>query len=144
MDLEALTHKPAITCAREATIAEAAAIMRDSGAGSVVVTDAHEHVVGIVTDRDIVIRGLAGGRSPDAPVAEVMTADPAFVYQQQDVVAAHTTMVERECRRLPVLDATGVVVGVVALDDLLQAYVQQIDALARVVSTAGAWEALDA
>lgn len=140
MDLEALTHKPAVTCGDDVTIADVARIMRDSGAGSVVVIDAHGRLSGIVTDRDIVIRGVAGGRALGAPVTEVMTAEPAFVYEQQDVVAAHTIMVERECRRLPVLDAAGAIVGVIALDDLLQAYARQIDALARVVGTAGAWQ----
>lgn len=52
-------------------------------------------------------------------------------------------MVERGCRRLPVLDAAGAVVGVIALDDLLLAYTRQLDALARVVGTAGAWEAIE-
>jgi CBS domain-containing protein len=53
-------------------------------------------------------------------------------------------MVEHGCRRLPVLDAAGAVVGVIALDDLLQAYTRLIDALAKVVGTAGAWDAIEA
>ena len=61
-------------------------------------------LVGIVTDRDIVVRGVAGGKDPRTyPVSEVMSADPLTVTPDDDVAEAEKVMSERQVRRLPVV-----------------------------------------
>lgn len=139
-DLTTLSYTDAVTCRPSDSITDVAEILRNSGAGSVVVTDDARHLLGIVTDRDLVIRGLAEGRAVTTPVEDVMTRDPAYVYTSEDVPVATTRMLQRRCRRLPVLDSEGAVVGVISLDDLLQAYAQQVEMLATVVGYAGAWD----
>ena len=139
-DLRTLHFTEAITCHPTEQIERVAAILRDSGAGSVVVVDDHEHLVGIVTDRDIVIRAVATGLPLNRPVQTVMTSDVGYVYASEDVATATTRMLERRCRRLPVLDTAGAVVGVVALDDLLQVFARQVEMLATVVGQSTAWE----
>lgn len=139
MDVRTLARTPAVACTEDATVAEVAVLMRDSGVGSVVVTDEHGHLTGIVTDRDLVVRCIAEGLSTEAGVARVATADPVHVLADQDATEAATRMVEHGCRRLPVLDEDGTVVGVVALDDLLQAqaFAHQLDRLSDTLDQAG-------
>lgn len=138
--LSRIAYTAAVTCPPDTTVTDAAGIMRDSGAGSVVVVDSHARLQGIVTDRDLAIRALADGRDPTLPVEDVMTRDVVYVYDSEDVATASMRMVEHQCRRLPVLDGEGTVVGVVTLDDLLQTFGQQIEMLATVVGHASAWE----
>jgi len=99
------------------TIADAARLMAGFDIGAVPVLDGGE-LVGIVTDRDIAVRGVAAGLDMDLPVARVMTANVATCSEIAciDDVLAH--MVTRGVRRLPILSAEGRLVGIVSLSDL--------------------------
>jgi CBS domain-containing protein len=77
-------------------------------------------VLGMVTDRDLVVRGLADGRSPDTRVSEVMTKDVAWCREDEHVDACARKMKEKQIRRLIVLDADKKLVGIVSLGDLSQ------------------------
>lgn len=127
-----LTRKPAITCEAGTTLAESAELMHNQDVGSVIVLD-RGRLRGIATDRDIVVRGLAAGLGPDAPIEAVMTSDVAYITEQDDAWSAATQMATRGCRRLPVLDSTGMVVGIITLDDLISLFATQIDKLAHTV-----------
>lgn len=127
----------AVVCGPSATLAAVAQIMRASVVGSVLVVD-DRGLVGIVTDRDIVVRGVAEGACPDAAVETVMSRDVCFVYDDTDLFGAAGAMAKRACRRLPVLDAEGVIQGVISLDDLVVAFAEQIDKLAQTVRKEGA------
>lgn len=100
------------------TIAEAAAAMGDLSVGAVPVGSADD-LQGILTDRDILFRVVAPGLSNTAVlVGEVMTATLFSCRQEDSVTTALDLMGARNLRRLPVLDATGRMVGLVTLADL--------------------------
>jgi CBS domain-containing protein len=111
-----MTERP-VTLARDASLTEAARLMRDRGIGDVIVVEG-DRAAGIVTDRDIVIRGVAEGNDPDATrVGDVLTGELAAVAPDDPIDRAIQLMRERAIRRLPVVES-GKPVGVVSLGDL--------------------------
>jgi len=100
----------------EQTIAEAARVMRDAGVGAVLVVNG-ESLSGVVTDRDLVIRGMAEGAGPDSPVGPLCSEKLVGVDAGADLADAERLMCEHTVRRLPVIDS-GQIVGMVSLGDL--------------------------
>ncbi|MCZ7435807.1 CBS domain-containing protein [Micromonospora sp. WMMC241] len=99
------------------TLAAAAQEMRDSAIGDVVVTDG-DNVVGIVTDRDITVRGVAEDRNPATTrLNEITSKDVVTVSQNDDAVAAADLMRTYAVRRLPVIE-DGKLIGLVSMGDL--------------------------
>lgn len=133
MSIRDVERRPAVTCRPDTPLAEAATIMKTHNVGCLVVLDERDHVVGIVTDRDIVVRGIAEGIGPATPIRDVMTHDVCYTFDMADVSTAATEMAARAIRRLPVLDPQGHLTGVVSFDDLIVAYSEEIDRLARAV-----------
>jgi CBS domain-containing protein len=110
---EIMTREPS-TLRREATAAEAATIMKQEDCGSIPIVDGGR-LVGIVTDRDIVVRGIAAGKDPKTlKVAEIMSADPITVEPKTSVDEASRIMADRQVRRLPVVEG-GRLVGLLAI-----------------------------
>jgi len=134
MNLHEFIHSPAITCTPGTSMAEAAAEMDRYNVGSLVVIDVDDHVTGILTDRDLVVRGVARHRGPGTPVREVMTADVTCLQAEDDLFDAARQMATSGCRRLPVVDANGTLQGVIALDDLMVLFARQADDLASVIA----------
>ncbi|MCZ7427707.1 CBS domain-containing protein [Micromonospora sp. WMMA1949] len=99
------------------TLIAAAQEMRDSAIGDVVVTDGDD-VVGIVTDRDIAVRGVAENMDPTATrLNQITSKDVVTVSQNDDAVAAADLMRTYAVRRLPVVD-DGRLVGLISMGDL--------------------------
>ncbi|MGH3251691.1 MAG: CBS domain-containing protein, partial [Trebonia sp.] len=98
------------------TIGETAQIMRDSQVGAVLVVD-DGALSGVVTDRDLVVRGLAAGAGPDSPVGPLCSGELVGVAAGADVEQAGRLMREHAVRRLPVI-TDGQVVGIVSIGDL--------------------------
>jgi CBS domain-containing protein len=98
------------------TIAETARIMRETQVGAVLVVS-DGALAGVVTDRDLVIRGLAEGEGPDSMVGPLCSGDLIGVGADADVAAAEELMREHAIRRLPVVNE-GQVVGIVSIGDL--------------------------
>lgn len=99
------------------TIAETARIMRDSQVGAVLVVNG-EALVGVVTDRDLVVRGAAAGAGPDSPVGPLCSPKLVSVPADADIAEAELLIRKNAIRRLPVVEPGGQVVGVVSLGDL--------------------------
>ena len=99
MKVSEVMHAPAVSTRPDATLREAAELMNSRNVGCLAVVDQLGYVTGIVTDRDIAIRGVRVGRSPDAAVETVMTRDVATVSLNADVSAAQTIMHKRGVRR---------------------------------------------
>lgn len=96
----------------------AAKLMAEMDVGSLPVCDA-DRLVGIVTDRDIVLRAVASGRAvDDTSLDEVMTRDPQACTEDQPVEDVLESMRDAQVRRMPVVDAERHVVGLVSLGDL--------------------------
>jgi signal-transduction protein with cAMP-binding, CBS, and nucleotidyltransferase domain len=134
MNLHEFMHTPAVTCTQEATAADVARLMETNEVGSVVILDANAELAGIVTDRDLAIKVVGHRREPDTPIEELMTSNVVFLREDANVFAAATEMATAQCRRMPVLDSEGRVVGVVSLDDLLTLFARQTDKLAEAVA----------
>jgi CBS domain-containing protein len=107
------------TAAPEDTVEQAARTMRDRGVGCLVVTR-EGRPSGILTDRDLVTRVIAEGRSPGSlRVGDVVTYDPITVSLGESIETATGRMRLHGVRRLPVVDDAGLAVGIVTADDLL-------------------------
>jgi len=139
MNIAQLSSRPVIRAPRSCGLREAAILMRQHHVGALVVTgDAPDdgEVVGIVTDRDLVLKALAQGIGPDeAELADVMSDDFATIEQSADVQAALAVMRENGVRRLGVVDEDGSVVGFVAFDDLVTGFAAAFAGLAHVIET---------
>ena len=106
------------TVTPDASLQQAAMAMEAMGVGSLPVCDGRR-LVGTVTDRDIVVRGGATGRSPvEMLVREVMTEDVSWAFEQDDAEEVLERMKTLQVRRLAVLDKDKNLVGIVALGDI--------------------------
>jgi CBS domain-containing protein len=99
-----------------ASMSEAARLMRDEGIGDVLLVE-DGRLRGVVTDRDLAVRGVADDRPRDTPVGELCSPNLVFCAPGDEVQRAVTLMREHAVRRLPVVDE-GRLVGVVGLGDL--------------------------
>ncbi|HBF77285.1 MAG TPA: CBS domain-containing protein [Clostridiaceae bacterium] len=101
----------------ETPVTEVTKIIKDNNVGSVPVCDG-QRVVGIVTDRDIVLRGIAMDKDINTLKAkDVMTAKVTTVDSNSDVNSASNIMAEKQIRRLPVVDGNNLV-GIVSIGDI--------------------------
>jgi CBS domain-containing protein len=113
-----MTATPA-TCNPETTAEQAARLMEQHDCGSLpVVEKDSRRLVGMVTDRDLAIRGLAHGKGGDTPIRALMTANPATVKEGDSVEEVEEVMARQQVRRVPVVDDSGRPVGLVAQADL--------------------------
>ena len=96
---------------------DAARFMLQADAGSIPVTDG-ERLVGMITDRDIAVRGVALGYGPETLVSELMTTGVVSAHADEKVEDVARKMGEAQVRRLPVIDNDERLVGIVSLGDL--------------------------
>jgi CBS domain-containing protein len=99
-------------------IREAAQFMLRADAGAMPVGEG-DRLVGMVTDRDIAVRGVAAGRGPDTPVRDVMTEEVIYCFEDDEVEEVALKMSDRQVRRMPVLSRRNeALVGIVSLGDI--------------------------
>ena len=110
-------RKPPVTIAPEASIAEAARVLDSHVVGALVVIDG-DRPVGVVTDRDIVVRAVARGIPADARVDSIMSPGVVAVSANADLREALAIFRSHAIRRLPLVE-DGRIVGVLTTDDLL-------------------------
>jgi len=102
----------------QATVVEAARVMRDENVGIVPITEG-DRLVGTVTDRDIAVRVVAEGRNPESTtVGEIASRELVTIDPQQDLDEALRLMARHQVRRLPVVEEDGKLVGIVAQGDI--------------------------
>jgi CBS domain-containing protein len=113
--------QPATTCSPDTSIARAAYLMGDHGCGILPVVDDNRRLVGVVTDRDLLL-AAAGTRERGAAgdVRGAMTVDVATCLPDDDVTVALAIMRSLAVRRLPVIDAARHVVGLLSIDDVIR------------------------
>ena len=105
------------TVSADQTAREAASFMLRAEAGSIPVCEG-DKVIGMITDRDIAVRGVAEGRGPETPVRELMSDGIICARRDDDVQDIARRMSEEQVRRLPVLDEDDRLCGIVSLGDL--------------------------
>ena len=99
------------------TAKDAAKFMLSEDAGSMPVSDG-DRLIGMITDRDIAIRGVARGYGPETPIRELMTDEIICAHEDDDVEEVATRMSQAQVRRLPVIDSNEKLCGIVSLGDL--------------------------
>ncbi len=135
MSLERVCKKDVITVSPEASLLEAARLMRSHHVGSVIVVNEHRPI-GILTDRDIIIKAVAEEKDPKTlRVYEIMTHNPAMVNINYDPLDATQIMRDRGLRRLPVVDENSHLLGILTLDDVLDLVGKETANLAEAVHT---------
>lgn len=101
----------------EVSLAEAAKMMADYDCGSLPVGDG-DRLVGMLTDRDIVVRGLAQGKDLQGPVRDVMSTEVKYCFEDEDIDHVAQNMGDLQVRRLPVLNREKRLTGIVSLADI--------------------------
>ena len=99
------------------TLCDAAKMMKECDCGVLPVAEG-DRLVGMITDRDIAIRGIADGKGPDAKVGEAMTQEVMYCFDDEDIQHVCQNMAEIQVRRLPVVNRDKQLVGIVSLSDL--------------------------
>jgi len=133
MSLERLCSKAVVSVSPEATVLEAANMMRSKHVGCVVAVNG-THPVGILPDRDIVLEVVATGKKPsETAVREIMTTNLTMVNINYDLLDAVRLMRNRGIRRLPVVDEHRRLLGIITMDDGLTAFGAEIGDLAGAV-----------
>lgn len=135
MSLERIYQSNVVTVSPDATVLEVAQLMRSCHVGSVIVVAEHRPV-GIITDRDIVVKVVAAERNVKTLQAkELMTSPPALININYDPLDVTRIMRDRGVRRLPVVDENCHLLGIVTMDDLLRLLGREIGNLAEAVHT---------
>jgi CBS domain-containing protein len=99
------------------TIQEAARLMADLDAGALPVGE-NDRLVGMITDRDIAVRAVAMGLTPDTPVRTVMSTEVLYCTEEDDIEDVAHNMSDTKVRRLPVINKSKRLVGIVSLGDI--------------------------
>lgn len=137
MNVGDICSRAVVSIGADQSVQTAAEMMRRYHVGSLVVTQstrAGDQPVGVVTDRDIVIEVIA--KDVDAEtftVGDIMSTDPLMAEEDDDVNDVLDDMRKEGVRRIPVVNAAGTLIGVFALDDLLQLIATQLDLVAGIV-----------
>jgi CBS domain-containing protein len=113
---EAMTRDVQLANPNE-TLQQAAQAMAMLDAGILPVGE-NDRLVGMITDRDIAIKGVACGMGPEAKIRDVMTADVKYCFEDQDLAEVTKNMADIQVRRLPVLDHDKRLVGIISLGDI--------------------------
>ncbi len=130
------------TATRETSVRDAAILMRDGDMGAMPIVE-NGKLVGIVTDRDIVVRGVAENKSSDAPIGDVMTAEIFSVGEDDFVFEAIRLMGDKQVRRVPITNKTGELVGIIAMADVALETEDEreiAETLEEISSGAGFWK----
>jgi CBS domain-containing protein len=138
MNVGELCSRIVVLARRTTPLSEVAKLMREHHVGSVVVVEEGAGArtpVGIVTDRDIVIEVLAMDLDCRSVTAgEVMGSELVTVREDESVLNALRLMRRRGIRRIPVLEASGTLTGIVALDDLMEVVAEEFDHISKAIS----------
>lgn len=134
MDIAGLCQRVVVTVDAHATLREAAVLMRDEHVGALVVTDPDNasRVVGVLTDRDLVIEILASDADArDTPVGEIASDRLVALPGTSSILEAVSAMEDSGVRRLLVTGDVDRVIGLVSAEDLLDEIAAELDGLAR-------------
>ncbi|MBI1902503.1 MAG: CBS domain-containing protein [Planctomycetia bacterium] len=128
-------------CVRDVDTAEAhesvqvaAERMQERGVGTLVVLNAAQEPIGIVTDRDLTARVLARRRdATQTPLSEVMTPGPTTISEEATIESGLSLMRSGGFRRLPVVDRDGKLVGLLSLDDVLTLLAEEFNLIGQLL-----------
>ncbi|MDA8363807.1 MAG: CBS domain-containing protein [Gammaproteobacteria bacterium] len=144
MPIGEICNREVVFVGRDDTVQEAARLMRQHHVGDLVVAEDRGGVrypVGMLTDRDLVVEVLAAGVDIDTvSVGDIMSTDPAVARESDGIYDTIQRMRARAVRRIPVVGGHGELVGIVAVDDLLELLADEIMGLAALAGREQAHE----
>jgi CBS domain-containing protein len=133
MTIGEICTRTVIIASRETLITEGARLMRERHTGDIIVTDEIGGVripVGIVTDRDLVMEVLAQEVPPEkVSLGDIMTLSPAIAKERDGIFETIQRMRSVGARRMPIVDDSGALVGIISLDDLIELIADELRAL---------------
>ena len=139
MSVGEICNRKVVIMNRHESVLDAARLMREQHVGDVVVVDEHEGrriPVGIISDRDVIVEVLAKEVSLESvTVGDVMSNHLLIAQEGDEFLDTIKRMRTRGVRRVPVVDATGVLVGILTLDDLIELISEQLSDLVRLLTT---------
>lgn len=134
MSVGRICTRTVILASPEETVSDAAARMEREGVGSLVVADESRRPVGILTDRDVALRCVGRGLDPHATeVSDVMTGPVHDVSEGTPIEDALSLMASAGTRRLVVTDEEGRLVGILAVDDVLDLLIEEAESIGRIL-----------
>lgn len=137
MSVGTICNREVVIAAKESSVSEAAKLMREYHVGNVIVTENRNglnYPVGVVTDRDIVIKLIAKDIDIDAVDVGIIMAEELVVAKESDnLIDTVKKMCSKGVRRLPVVDEAGALVGILAMDDLIDLFAEQLRDLAGLI-----------
>lgn len=138
MAIGEICNRAVIIAQRETTVLEAARLMRKHHVGDLVIVDevsGNRMPVGIVTDRDVVLEIVAMGLDAAVLTAgDIMESGLATIGENEGVFETIRYMRAKAIRRIPVVNAGGLLIGIVTLDDLLELLAEEMNELAKLLS----------
>jgi len=137
MAIGEICSREAVFVARNESCAQAARLMREHHVGSLVVVqqDGRRVPAGMITDRDLAVGVMALGLDPEKTIVEaVMRPDVAVVRESEGIGRAIALMRAQAVRRLPVVDDSGALAGVLAADDLIELFAEEMSGLAAMLA----------
>src|SRR4051794_32946446 len=117
MKISKIMNRDAKLISPDDTLQHAAKLMKDCDCGVLPVAEG-DRLVGMITDRDIAVRCIAEGKGPDAKVRDAMTQEVKYCFDDEEIAHVCANMSEIQVRRLPVVDRSKRLVGIVSLSDL--------------------------
>jgi len=143
MDIGHLCQHDIVSVNASTTVGEASRVMRNNHVGALLVTDAKQpgHVIGILTDRDMVVKLLAqDGACHEQPIEPLCTRRLVAIAANASLQDAVDAMLRGGVRRLLVQNADGSIRGVVSVDDLFDAIARELEGMARIMRSGIAHE----
>lgn len=133
MSVKHFAHAEVVSVPADAPVATAARLMAEKNVGSVIVKE-DGRSIGILTDRDIVLRVVNSGLDPKAtPVQQVMTRNPMTLSEDLGLFEALDRVKDQAIRRFPIVDAQGNLTGLFSLDDVIYLLGKEMAAAASIV-----------
>ena len=132
MKVGELCVRETVLIEKDDTLLSAAALMRDYHVGALVVVETlgEKNIpMGIVTDRDIVVKGIAEAKSPQAKVGEIIAGELVTAPEEAQLYDVLERMKANGIRRMPVLDAEGYLAGILTMDDILEFLTDEMKAI---------------
>lgn len=135
MSLKSFARKEVITLKPDNTVYDAVRLMKEKNVGSVVIVDKENKPVGIITDRDVVVRVIYDGLDvKSTPLEKVMTRGLSVLDEDMGLFEALRFMKDEGVRRYPVVNSEGKLTGFFSLDDVLFLLGKELAAVADIVA----------
>jgi CBS domain-containing protein len=145
MNIGEICVREVVICAATATVVDAARLMRERHVGDLVVVEERSNrrfPVGMITDRDITVEVVALNVPLDGlTIGDIMGRNLISVAESEDVFRTLELMRRKSVRRLPVVDRQGALVGIVALDDLLEILAEELTLMVKLIARQPSQEA---